>query len=195
VLSSSVHVAWALAAGGTLRGKTVRATTKPAASKPSPSPATPNNKPASATSPNNSTPTASASRPPRDADADRHVQRAGKTAAGEPLTAKEKTIHEQGLVSVLKPCTTNSTPPCSTPTAGATYGLLLAPATKHPWPATLPEQMALLARLLAESALTESQLASRITGKGAWKKRLPDLLQTLVALGRARQDGEIWMAV
>ena len=61
--------------------------------------------------------------------------------------------------------------------------------------ATLPEQMALLARLLAESALTESQLASRITGKGAWKKRLPDLLQTLVALGRARQDGEIWMAV
>jgi hypothetical protein len=74
-------------------------------------------------------------------------------------------------------------------------GLLLAPATKHPWPATLPEQMALLARLLAESALTESQLASRITGKGAWKKRLPDLLQTLVALGRARQDGEIWMAV
>jgi len=55
--------------------------------------------------------------------------------------------------------------------------------------------MALLARLLAESALTETQLASRITGKGAWKKRLPDLLQTLVALGRARQDGEIWMAV
>jgi len=70
-----------------------------------------------------------------------------------------------------------------------------AAAQKTAWPATLPEQMALLARLLAESALTESQLASRITGKGAWKKRLPDLLQTLVALGRARQDGEIWMAV
>jgi hypothetical protein len=68
-------------------------------------------------------------------------------------------------------------------------------AQKTAWPATLPEQMALLARLLAESALTETQLASRITGKGAWKKRLPDLLQTLVALGRARQDGEIWMAV
>jgi hypothetical protein len=35
--------------------------------------------------------------------------------------AKEKTIHEQGLVSVLKSCTTNSTPPCSPPTAGATW--------------------------------------------------------------------------
>lgn len=42
---------------------------------------------------------------------------------------------------------------------------------------------------------SEAQLAARITGIGAWKKRLPDLLQTLVALGRARQEGETWWAV
>ncbi len=66
---------------------------------------------------------------------------------------------------------------------------------KSPWPSTLPEQMALLARLLDQTRQTEAQLASRITGKGTWKKRLPDLLQTLVALGRARQAGEAWVAV
>lgn len=70
-----------------------------------------------------------------------------------------------------------------------------APNTaKTPWPATLPEQMALLARLLAAAPQSESQLAARITGKGPWKKRLPDLLQTLAALGRARQEGESWVA-
>ena len=41
----------------------------------------------------------------------------------------------------------------------------------------------------------EADLASPVTGKGPWKKRLPDLLQTLVALGRARQEGETWRAV
>ena len=70
-----------------------------------------------------------------------------------------------------------------------------APAAgKTPWPATLPEQMALLARLLAATPQSEAQLAARITGKGPWKKRLPDLLQTLAALGRARREGESWVA-
>ena len=64
--------------------------------------------------------------------------------------------------------------------------------TQHPWPTTLPEQMALLARLLDTAPQTETQLASQISGKGPWKKRLPDLLQTLLALGRARQEGGMW---
>lgn len=38
-------------------------------------------------------------------------------------------------------------------------------------------------------------MATKITGKGLWKKRLPNLLQTLVVLGRARQEGEMWRAV
>ena len=69
-----------------------------------------------------------------------------------------------------------------------------ARAAQSPWPAALPDQMALLARLLDSSPQSLPQLASRISGKGAWKKRLPDLLQTLVALGRARQDGDTWRA-
>jgi len=72
------------------------------------------------------------------------------------------------------------------------------PATKqrHPWPNTLPEQVAAVASVLAEARapLAEADLAARFTGKGPWKKRLPQLLDTLVALGRARvlEDGR-WM--
>ncbi len=67
---------------------------------------------------------------------------------------------------------------------------------RHPWPSTLPEQVAAVARVLAEARapLAEADLAARFTGKGPWKKRLPQLLDTLVALGRARvlEDGR-WM--
>ena len=35
--------------------------------------------------------------------------------------------------------------------------------------------------------LSEAEIAERFSGKGAWKKRLPQLLETLVALGRARK--------
>jgi hypothetical protein len=178
-----------------------------------------------------------------------------KLRAGEALTAKDKTILELGLVSVLQtlhdeldaavlaaygwsdlPATASETllerlvalnaerareevgghirwlrPAFQNPqaslaavdaekgpkTASTTTVEPAAPAAaeKSPWPATLPEQMALLAHLLATTPQSETQLSARITGKGPWKKRLPDLLQTLVALGRARQDGENWMAV
>jgi hypothetical protein len=43
-----------------------------------------------------------------------------KLRSGEALTPKEQTIHEQGLVSVLKKIHDDSTPPSSTPTAGCT---------------------------------------------------------------------------
>jgi hypothetical protein len=61
-------------------------------------------------------------------------------------------------------------------------------AAKLPWPASLPEQVAAVARVLAASPipLSEAAIAARFSGKGAWKKRLPPLLETLVALGRAR---------
>jgi hypothetical protein len=49
--------------------------------------------------------------------------------------------------------------------------------------------VATVARLLAESPvpLDADAIAARHTGRGPWKKRLPQLLETLVALGRARQ--------
>jgi hypothetical protein len=40
------------------------------------------------------------------------------------------------------------------------------------------------------SALTEDQIAEHYTGRGPWKKRLPQILETLEAVGRARRGGD-----
>jgi len=66
----------------------------------------------------------------------------------------------------------------------------------HPWPQQLPEQVAAVARTLATATapLTLEELAAHFKGKGPWKKRLPQLLDTLVVLGKAREveDGR-WL--
>ncbi len=69
-------------------------------------------------------------------------------------------------------------------------------APRQPWPAALPEQMRAVADVLAGTAgaLAEADMAERFTGRGPWKKRLPQILQTLEALGRARREGERWRA-
>jgi hypothetical protein len=60
---------------------------------------------------------------------------------------------------------------------------------KTPWPAALPEQMRAVAKVLAVSdvSLSESGIADRFAGRGPWKRRLPQIIDTLVALGRARK--------
>lgn len=65
------------------------------------------------------------------------------------------------------------------------------PATRQPWPAELPEQMRAVADTLATSTqpLDLDALATRFTGRGPWKKRLPQILETLAVLGRASRDG------
>jgi hypothetical protein len=64
----------------------------------------------------------------------------------------------------------------------------VAPARKQPWPKTLPEQVqALRAQLeIADVALTPEQLVRRFT-RGQ-KKRVAELLETLVALGQVNSD-------
>jgi len=176
-----------------------------------------------------------------------------KIRAGEALTAKDKTIHEQGLVAVLRQlhdeldaavlaaygwsdlATTDTDAlldrlvalnaeraaeeaaghirwlrpdfqnpsaavdpqiqvkmdlpqePASTATTSAT------PAEKRPWPATLPEQVRAVADQLSTHPLDEPALAARFAGKGPWKKRLPEILATLAALGRAKRSDWGWV--
>ena len=189
-----------------------------------------------------------------------------KLKTGEALTPKEKTIHEQGLVSVLKtlhdeldaavldaygwsdltaslvdPVTREAAAetllvrlvalnaeraaeeakghirwlrpeyqhPAGTPQqaglpeAGTDSSEVdeaaLVPAAavaRQPWPATLPEQVAAVARVLADATapLSEPDLAARFTGKGPWKKRLPQIIDTLEALGRVRRQGSMIVA-
>jgi hypothetical protein len=61
-----------------------------------------------------------------------------------------------------------------------------------PWPKDAVEQVRAVADTLVTSTapLSIDDIAARFTARGAWKKRLPQLLEMLVALGRAReQDG------
>lgn len=185
-----------------------------------------------------------------------------KLKTGEALNAKEKAIHEQGLVSVLKTLHdeldsavldaygwSDLAVPLADPAQkeAASETLLvrlvalnaeraaeeargqirwLRPEYQHPageprqsaisideaveankdaglgdatpetaiprasWPASLPEQVAAVARALEASSapLSLTDLAARFTGKGPWKKRLPQIIDTLEALGRIRHD-------
>ncbi|MEO6689991.1 MAG: type IIL restriction-modification enzyme MmeI [Dokdonella sp.] len=61
-----------------------------------------------------------------------------------------------------------------------------------PWPQGAVEQVRAVADVLTASVVTLSidDIAARFSARGAWKKRLPQLLDMLVALGRARElDG------
>ena len=68
------------------------------------------------------------------------------------------------------------------------------PVTSKPqaWPKDVLQQVRAVASVLQEvgTPMTSEQIAERFSGRGPWKKRLPALLETLVTLGRAReQDG------
>jgi hypothetical protein len=67
-------------------------------------------------------------------------------------------------------------------------------ATTQPWPPTLPEQVRAVAQLLSASPapLPLGAIEASFKGKGPWKKGLPRILDTLEALGRARQEGGGW---
>ena len=254
VLSSQAHVAWALAAGSRLGVGNDPVYVKTTCFEKFPFPAA---------SPEQQTRIAALA---EQLDTHRKRQQAAhpdltltgmynvlaKLKSGDPLTAKDKTIHEQGLVAVLRqlhdeldtavleaygwqdlaPTATDALldrlvalnaeraaeeaaghirwlrPDFQNPSAvvdtqkqakmdlpqnrPSTATTSAQPAAKRHWPAALPEQVTAIAQTLADSPtpLSDSEIAERFTGKGPWKKRLPQLLETLVALGRARMSGD-----
>jgi len=66
--------------------------------------------------------------------------------------------------------------------------VVAVPAARMPWPKELPEQVRLVAQALADARvpLSEDAIAARFQGRGAWKKRLPQIIDTLIAVGRVR---------
>jgi hypothetical protein len=116
----------------------------------------------------------------------------------------ERTAEEAvGTVRWLRPEFQNRTSSSSATRSGHTAELGLQitapiPAAvdgKQPWPADLPDQVAAVARVLTASRLplTLVDVAAHFTGRGKWKVRLPQIVDTLVALGRARQAGNAWL--
>ena len=124
------------------------------------------------------------------------------------LNAKRAAEEAQGTVRWLRPDFQNPQKVVAPPTQeaiempeeeavpeGAPAAATLKPS-RQPWPAALPEQMRAVADVLAGTAgaLAEADMAQRFTGRGPWKKRLPQILHTLEALGRARREGDRWRA-
>jgi hypothetical protein len=72
---------------------------------------------------------------------------------------------------------------------GEEVAVAAKPGERRPWPATLPEQVKAVAEVLtaARAPLADDAIAACFTGRGAWKKRLPQIIDTLVAVGRVRR--------
>ena len=270
VLTSGVHVVWALASGGTLEDRPVYS--KSTCFEPFPFPSDD-----TGLTPELTTCIRALA---EQLDAHRKTQQAAhpdltltgiynvleKLRHGEPLTAKDKLIHELGLVSVLKslhdeldaaalaaygwsdlgaaladhahaearaaavdellqrlvalnarraaeeaaghvrwlrpdfqtrgrhtqtvmdvstaPAAEEAEKDSAEPAAAAAAAL-----PKRPWPTGLPEQIKAVAEVLASAGrpFTPADLEARFTARGRWRDRLPVILETLEALGRARR--------
>jgi hypothetical protein len=266
VLSSAAHVAWALAAGGRLGVGNDPRYNKSRCFDPFPFPSDDTGLTAALT--------ARIRALAEQLDAHRKTQQAAhpdltltgmynvldKLRKAEALTAKDKTIHVQGLVSVLRslhdeldaavlqaygwvdlqvPLANHAQPDARAAAVeallerlvalnarraaeeanglvrwlrpdfqqrsaaaqqrvdideAATPALEAAPAAtlpKRTWPAGLPAQIKAVAEVLTASprALSLADLEQRFTARGPWRKRLPTIVDTLEALGRARRAG------
>ncbi len=116
------------------------------------------------------------------------------------LNAERAAEEARGLVRWLRPEFQNpdATPPpaqgyLDTDVEDADQETETAPpaATKpRPWPQDAVEQVRAVAELLATSPapLSVEEIGKRFTARGPWKRRLPGLLDMLVALGRAQEQ-------
>ena len=84
--------------------------------------------------------------------------------------------------------------PAKTTKGGKAKAAAAAAITKRAWPNTLPEQMRGVASVLTTSArpIGLDVIAANFTGRGPWKRRIPQILEALAALGRARVVNGLW---
>ncbi|MDE2629225.1 MAG: class I SAM-dependent DNA methyltransferase, partial [Burkholderiales bacterium] len=85
--------------------------------------------------------------------------------------------------------------PVAVKAKGGKAGKLAAAASvRQPWPNTLPEQMRGVAGVLTANArpIGIDVIESAFTGRGPWKRRIPQILEALAALGRARIVNGLW---
>ena len=81
--------------------------------------------------------------------------------------------------------------------AGATHKPTPRNAKPQPWPKDTLDQVRAVADLLAVSPapLSPDEIAAHFTARGLWKKRLPKLLEMLVALGRVERHGNAFLGL
>ena len=95
---------------------------------------------------------------------------------------------------VASPIIRGVTDTATTPTIAAFSGKLTAAPVKRAWPNTLPEQMRGVAGVLSANArpIALATIEAAFTGRGPWKRRIPQILDALAALGRARVANGLW---
>ena len=116
-------------------------------------------------------------------------QRRGAAAAVSTAPTEQPALIEPAAPAPDAPDAEETDAAAAAPTAAA--------ATRQPWPTDLKAQLRAVAELLAASpaGLSEAQIADRFTARGAWKKRLADVLATLEAVARARCEDGRWRGV
>jgi hypothetical protein len=67
-----------------------------------------------------------------------------------------------------------------------------APITTRAWPTGLPEQIKAVSEVMAAAGrpLTLDDLAAHFKARGRWRDRLPTIVETLEAIGRARRTSQ-----
>jgi hypothetical protein len=114
------------------------------------------------------------------------------------LNAERAAEEARGLVRWLRPDFQNpqSAPRQTeidtgedTPDTDETATAVAVAAKPQPWPKDAVAQVRAVADVLSASpvALSLDDIAARFTARGPWKKRLPQLLEMLVAMGRAHE--------
>ncbi len=111
------------------------------------------------------------------------------------LNAERAAEERRGLVRWLRPEFQNpagATAPDQMEMNAARAAPATATAKKQAWPKTLPEQVRAVADVLeaAGAPQDEAAIAAAFGTRGRWRERLPTLLETLVAIGRARREGD-----
>ena len=136
-----------------------------------------------------------------------NAQRAAEEARGD-IRWLRPTFQNRAEPTAVEPSLLGSEPaapqlpdadtPENAASSGASSGASSALRAQKPlpWPKDPIEQVRTVAELLAASAapLSLAQIESRFSAKGAWKKRLPPLLQMLVALGKASEENGTYRA-
>lgn len=108
------------------------------------------------------------------------------------LNAQRAAEEKKGTVHWLRPEFQNPEGRAAAPTQvvidEADESALARPSGRLPWPASLPEQVRAVADVLsaAPAPLTRGEIELHFRGRGPWKKRLPQIIETLIAAGRVR---------
>lgn len=119
------------------------------------------------------------------------------------LNAERATEEERGTVRWLRPefqatgSASEAIPVQTVIDTGVDVEATTVLVEKRPWPAGLPDQLAAVLAVVADarSPIDEAALVDRFTGRGPWKRRMPTIVETLVAVGRVRRhEGRVVLA-